>query len=296
MVAAQKEPLIAIVGETASGKSMLALNLAKTFNGEIINADSWAVYKGFNIGTAKPSYADQQQIKHHMLDIAEPKDGFSAAIYRRLAMAAIENVWSRGKIPILVGGSGLYIDSILYSYSFLPPSSKKLRQKYNAMSLVKITELVKNSGYDTSGIDLGNKRRLIRLLENEGVRPQSLPLRPNTLILGIGMKSQPEKLLSNIEKRVEAMFNAGLEEEVRKLSALYGWDIEPMKGIGYREFKDYINGSQTLADVKRMIIKDSLKLAKKQRTWFKRNNSIHWVNNKSKIVELVTTYLNKFND
>ena len=291
MVATRKEPLIVIVGATASGKSDVAMFLAEKFNGEIINADSWSVYKGFDIGTAKPSLNDQTLIKHHLLDIAEPKDGFSAAIFKRLALAAIDEIHSKNKIPILTGGTGLYIDSILYDYSFLPGSAASLRQKYNSMSIDALRQEIVKLQYDTEGIDLNNKRRLIRLLENKGIRPSAKSLRPNTLILGINLDQ--EILESRIENRVDSMFEAGLESEVRELSEKYGWDIEPLKGIGYREFKKYFEGNQTLLETRSMIIKDSIQLTKKQRTWFKRNNSIQWESRKSKIVIIVTTYLNK---
>ena len=131
MVSSKKEPLIVIVGETATGKSDLAMFLAEKFKGEIINADSWSVYKGFNIGTAKPNKSDQDTIRHHLIDIADPKDGYSAAIFKRQAISAIKEIKYRNKLPILSGGSGLYVDSVLYDYSFLPASPSLMREKYN---------------------------------------------------------------------------------------------------------------------------------------------------------------------
>lgn len=291
MVAAKNQPLIVIVGETATGKSELAIYLAKRFKGEIISADSWTVYRGFDIGTAKPNLKDQALVKHHLLDIADPNEGFSAAVFKRQVTSAIEKISSENKVPILSGGSGLYVDSVLYDYSFMPAGSPELRRQYNSMSLDELLELIKKLGYNTTGIDLNNKRRVIRLLENQGVRPQSKPLRSNTLILGIALDQS--SLSSKIEKRVDAMLRAGLEAEVKQLSEAYGWGIEPMKGIGYREFKDYFEGTKSQAETRQKIITDSIKLAKKQRTWFKRNNSIQWIDNKSDVVAMVTTYLNK---
>jgi tRNA dimethylallyltransferase len=290
----KQSPLIVILGETASGKSAIAIELAKKFKGEIINADSWAVYKGFNIGTAKPSEKDQKSIKHHLIDIAEPKEGFNAAIFKKLVSDKIEDITTRGKVPILSGGTGLYIDSVLYDYGFLPGSTKKKRKKYNDMTLDELRDIVTKLKYKTEGIDLNNKRRIIRLIENEGARPSANGLRQDTLIIGI--KIEPEKLKSNIENRVNEMLEAGLENEVKELSQTYGWDIEPMKGIGYREFRKQFEGSQTIEQTKELIIIHSMQLAKKQRSWFGRNNSIHWLSNKSKIVATVTTYLNKLSD
>ena len=287
---AKPSPLVVIVGETASGKSDLALDLALRFNGEIINADSWSVYKGFDIGTAKPSREDRELIRHHLFDIADPLTGFNAAAFKRLAVGQINSTSRSGKLPFLVGGTGLYIDSVLYNYSFLPDEGPNLRPVYNAMGLSELAETARQHGYDLDGIDLNNKRRVIRLLENKGIRPTAGSLRKNTIV--IGKKIDRTELEANIAKRVDRMLSAGLEAEVKNLSAMYGWDIEPMKGIGYREFKDYFNGSKELAAVRQSIISNSLGLAKKQRTWFKRNKSIQWFDNTGSIVEILTTFLN----
>lgn len=286
-----KVKIVAIVGETASGKSAIAMELAKLLDGEIITADSWTVYKGFNIGTDKPSKQDRQDVKHHLLDVADPMIGYSAAEFKRQAEKTIVDIVKRAKLPIIVGGSGLYIDSILYDYSFLPPSDPALRVKYNAMTIEELRDLVGQTEYDTSDIDLNNKRRIIRLLENEGKFPSSRPIRKDILIVGI--KTDRENLKANIEKRVDKMLGEGLEVEVRKLAKKYDWSVEPMKGIGYREFKEYIEDSVDLAEVVDKIVADTLNLAKKQRTWFNRNKSIHWVSNRDEIVEVVTTTLNK---
>lgn len=284
-------PLIVIVGETASGKSALALELAKKFDGELICADSWTVYKGFDIGTAKPSRKERKKIPHHLLDVADPAEGFSAAEFKKLATNTIQSIVLRGKLPIMVGGTGLYIDSVLYDYSFLPPSDPVLRAELNAMSLEQVVARAGELELDTTGIDLRNKRRVIRLIENNGVRPGKHEVRANTLVLGI--KTDRERLQERIAQRVDAMLAAGLEQEARLLSQMYGWRVEPMKGIGYSEWEDYFVGRQTLEETKRRIVKDTQDLAKRQRTWFKRNSSIQWVNDRSNAVEIVTTFLNK---
>jgi tRNA dimethylallyltransferase len=287
------KPLIVIVGETASGKSDVALELAMKLNGEIINADSWAVYKDFNIGTAKPSDIDQSKVRHHIIDVAEPSNGFSAAEFKRLAFLAINDIYKRHKIPIIVGGTGLYIDSLIYDYSFLPPSTKSDREYYESLSLNVLIKKCHELGYDTKKIDINNKRRVIRLLENKGIYPTSEPLRENTLILGIEIDKN--SLESNIYRRTQNMIKKGLEAEVRELAHKYGWAIEPMKGIGYREFRDYFEGNIDKQDLINQINKDTLKLVKKQKTWFKRNKSIQWLANREEFVEVATTFLNKFN-
>jgi len=289
-------PLVVIVGETASGKSALALKLAEKFNGEILSADSWTVYKGFDVGTAKPSVEEQAKIPHHLLDVADPTEGFSAVLFQRLANKAIADIQGRGKLPILAGGTGLYIDSVVFGYSFLPPSDPALREELNAMTLEQVLARAVELGLDTTGIDLRNKRRVIRLIENNGVRPSKQQLRPDTYILGLS--TPREDLRARVERRVDTMLAAGLEEEVQHLAEQYGWDAEPMKGIGYREWKEYFGGSQTLDQTRAKIIKATMDLAKRQRTWFKRNDSIHWLNNRDKYTEAVdylTTVLNKNN-
>jgi len=288
-----KPPLIVIVGATASGKSGLAKFLAKQFNGEIINADSWSVYKDFDIGTAKPSLSERQKIKHHLIDVADPNIGFSAAEFKRLASKAIDKISLNGKVPILVGGTGLYIDSLIYDYSFLPASTKGDRTYYESLTLDELVKKCLALKYDIENIDLRNKRRVIRLLENKGKHPTAKELRDNTLILGIQVS--PNMLEANIKERTEKMMDSGLKAEVEFLVAKYGWEIEPMKGIGYREFKDYFEGIINEKQLEDRINSDTIKLVKKQKTWFKRNKSIQWYDNRDKIVDTVTTFLNKFN-
>ena len=285
-------PLVVIVGETASGKSRLAHSLALKLGGEIISADSWAVYKGFNIGTAKPSARERAEVAYHGLDIADPAVGFSAVEFQRLAQAAIEDISSRGKLPIIVGGTGLYIDSILYDYSFLPATDANLRSELDALSLEGVLQRAEELGLDTTDIDLRNKRRVIRLIENNGIRPSRQKLRENTIVLGLQLPR--EDLEMRMAKRIDAMLAAGLEDEVRRLADRYSWEAEPMKGIGYREFKLYFDGQQTLTEVRERIIRSTVQLAKKQRTWFKRNKSIHWLSNRdifTESVDFITTNL-----
>jgi tRNA dimethylallyltransferase len=287
-------PLIVIVGETASGKSALALEFAQKFDGEIISADSWTVYRDFDIGTAKPSASELAQVPHHLLNIANPLEGFSAPEFKKRAVAAIENITAREKVPFLVGGTGLYVDSILFDYQFLAAPDAVLRQELSALSLDEIRQKITEKGIDTTGIDVRNKRRLIRLLETDGARPEKSALRENTLVLGVQVER--DQLRARVADRVDTMLRIGLEDEVLALSQKYGWNVEPMKGIGYREWFEYFSGSQTLDQTRDRIISATMNLAKRQRTWFKRNNSIHWLTTEDKYtvaVDLLTTFLNK---
>lgn len=267
-------PLIAVVGETASGKSALALEIAQICGGEIVCADAYTVYSGFDIGTAKPTKAEQTAVRHHVLDIADPAKGFSVAQFKTRADTAIADIQSRGKAPILVGGSGLYIDAVLYNYQFSSSENRYERDVLNTMSVAELVQLAQADGLDTGRIDAQNPRRIIRLLERNGEHASRSNLRPGACVVGI--QNERASLAARIEARVSEMIEAGLETEVRKLSERYGWDIEPMKAIGYREWRPYFSGEATLAQTREAIELATRQLAKKQRTWFKRNQDIHW--------------------
>jgi tRNA A37 N6-isopentenylltransferase MiaA len=175
----------------------------------------------------------------------------------------------------------------------LPPSDPALRAELNAMSLEEVLKKAEAMELDMSGIDLRNKRRVIRLIENDGVRPTKKPMRENTLVLGV--KRPLEELRERIVKRIDAMVEQGFPDEVRQLGERYGWDCEPMRAPGYRAFADYAMNRVSLQDAKDRFRQNDLQLAKKQRTWFKRNDSIQWVSDPSYTVEIVTTFLNKSN-
>jgi tRNA dimethylallyltransferase len=282
MVSAKSKPeLLAIVGETASGKSDLALRIARAYKGEIIAADSWTVYRGFNIGTGKPTITQQKAVKHHLIDVREPADGFNAPMFKTMAEKAIIDIQKRGKLPILVGGTGLYIDSVLYDFGFLTSVSGDKREDLNNMDITNLIEMAKSRSIDLMDIDIRNKRRLIRAIEAGGVKPTKGGLRPGTLI--VGLKVDNDQLRKRVGHRTEQMLKAGLEQEVKALVGQYGWEIEPMKGIGYREWWQYFEGAQTLEETKQRIISSTMKLAKRQRTWFKRNPDIQWFSSAEKV-------------
>lgn len=284
-------PMIAIVGETASGKSALSLQLAQRLGGEIISADAMTVYKKFDIGTAKPSNAEQALVPHHLIDIVDASERFTVAQYKLLAQKMIEDIAGRNKLPILVGGSGLYIDSVLYNYNFRSRGGKPYRQRLEEMELDKLLELARDKGLDIGAIDIHNKRRVIRHIETNGQTAKRNSLRRNTLVIGVTLERKVLK--RRMEDRVDSMLQRGLEIEVQNLSQQYGWEIEPMRSVGYREWQEYFAGSKSINEVKNTIITHTMQLAKKQRTWFKRNTSINWVNNFDEAVEYTTTFLNK---
>lgn len=285
-------PLVCVVGQTASGKSSLALQIAQTWDGEIICADSWTVRRKVNIGTAKPTPEEQRLIPHHLLDIVEPDEDFNAALFKEMANEAIADILARGKLPIMVGGSGLYIDSVIYDYSFLSTGDQDDRGRLNSLSIPQLLHEIERLSLPQEGVDIRNKRRLIRLIEAKGARPTRNSLRNNTLLLGLQV--EPDQLVKNITTRVDVMIKLGLEEEVGGLAEQYGWQCEALKGISYAQWKPYFLGTESRQQVRQKIIQATISLAKRQKTWFQRNKSIQWLTTPVKwpeVVGLVTTFM-----
>lgn len=284
--------LIAIVGQTASGKSDLAMRAAVELGCEIIAADSWTVRRQLDIGTAKPTLDVQRQVPHHLLDIVEPCADFTAVEFQRQAQRAIHDIQARSNVPLIVGGTGLYVDSVLYDYTFSPKSTDSERQRYNAMSREELLAEADLKMLDTSSIDIRNKRRIIRLLETGGHQPsrQSV-LRPSTLVVGLSIDKL--QLHQRIEQRVGAMLAAGLEQEVANLAQAYGWDCEGLKGIGYREWRDYFLADQSLEQTRFRIIQATKQLAKRQHAWFKRSGDIDWCVGADEALQKMYAFLQK---
>ena len=288
----EQPPLICIVGQTATGKSSLALRIAQQWNGEIICADSWTVRREANIGTAKPTAEELKLVPHHLLNIVGPDEDFNAALFKDLALKTIADIAVRGKIPIMVGGTGLYIDSVIYDYSFSSVGNPHDRNRLNALSLPQLLEKIHALDIELGDVDIRNKRRLIRLVETNGAKPTKQELRKRTLLLGLQVERH--ELKQRITDRTDAMLAAGLENEVRQLAELYGWDCEALKGIGYAQWQQYFLGSENKEQVRLKIIQATISLAKRQQTWFQRNKSIHWINTPVKwqeVVDLITTFM-----
>jgi len=285
-------PLLVIVGETASGKTELAIRLARQFDGEIICADSWTVRREADIGTAKPTKQEQAVVPHHLLDVVAPDEDFTAAVFKKLANQAIADIYKRGKLSIMAGGTGLYVDGVVYDYGFLPAGDRTDREELNKLDTAELLRKIAGLKLDLGDVDVRNKRRLIRLIETGGARPTRQALRPNTLM--IGLKTDRAVIEARIVKRCDDMLGAGLEAEVKALAERYGWACEALKGVGYAQWQGYFSGTQNLAETRQKIIKANLDLAKRQRTWFKRNKSIQWFSapvSWTDIVASVTTFL-----
>ena len=283
-------PLLVIVGETASGKTALSLELAQKFNGEIIAGDGRTIYRGMDIGTAKPTLDERQVVPHCLIDELDIGQPITAALFKQKVLAAIDTIHAKGKLPILVGGNGLYIDSVLFDYAFNAPVDPAERVRLQKLTVSELQSELKSRGIALPENDQ-NPRHLMRALETKGQAAERAPLRPDTLILGVG--PEREVLRQKVADRVTAMMAAGLENEVRKLVESYGWNEQLSLTIGYKEFKKYFDGAQTLEQVEQAIVQDTLAYAKRQRTWFKRNKAIIYPSNSEQAVDLVTTWLNK---
>jgi len=292
-----KQKLIVVLGPTASGKTELAIRLAQKFNGEIVSADSRQVYKEMNIGTAKPCRNKTTKAPHHLLNVVYPNQEFNVAIYKKLAIKVIKDIQRRGKLPFLVGGTGLYIWAIVDNLKFPKVSpQEKLRKELKEKSLKKLFQIYKK--LDPEGaklIERENKRRLIRAIEvckatSKSFWKQRKREKPLFDALQIGIKLPKEKLKERIEKRVNKMFKRGLEKEAKKLFEKYG-PIPSLQTIGYQEFRNYFEGKITKKEVKEKIILHTFQYARRQMTWFKRDKRIFWVKNQKEAERLIKKFL-----
>lgn len=272
-MAAVEMPLVVIVGPTASGKSGLAMGLAEQFGGEIICADSRTVYKGMDIGTAKPSLEDQALIPHWGLDLVEPDESFSASDFKGYAVQKIAEIRARGHIPFLVGGTGLYVDAVVFDYQFGPVNAE-LRAKLEKLSLDELLSYC-NENNIVLPENEKNKRHLITAIERNNVKSTRLSEpQQNTIIVGI--TTQKEILLKRIHERSEHLFESGVVQEASDLADEYGWDSEAMTGNIYRLSRDFLAGALTEAELKQKFETADWQLAKRQLTWLKRNPFIEW--------------------
>jgi tRNA dimethylallyltransferase len=268
---AQQVTLLAIVGPTASGKTVFAVSLAKQLNGEIISADSRTVYRGLDIGTAKPTTFEQDGVTHWGFDLIDPDSTFSAAQFKAYASAAIKDIVSRGKLPILVGGTGLYIDSVLYDFSFIEPN-RVLRDKYQKHTIVELQDFIREAGL-AMPINNQNKRHLIAVLERQGEVAQRKPLPRGVLILGINPGR--DVLESRMALRAKEMFDLGVAIEFNNAVEHYGVDAPGLTGGIYRILAQF-GANLDVSKAKNEFVKSDMRLAKRQITWFKRNKDIHW--------------------
>ena len=296
--------IIVIVGPTASGKTALGLDLAKKFNGEIINADSRQVYRGMDIATAKARPDDKQDgyfvqgIRHHLIDIVNPEEEFTLAHYKKLAFETVDEILSRGKLPIVVGGTGLYVRAIVDNPDIPEVApNKELRDRLEQMSAEDRIECLKKIDPKSAAqIDLKNPRRVIRAIEvasatNKSFAAQQTKSAPRYDALQIGLDVPREKLYERINARVDEQMKEGLFEETKKLAEKYSWDLPSMSGIGYKQIGLYLRGEMSLPEAAELIKRDTRNYAKRQMTWFIKDMRIKWVKTEDEAESLIKKFI-----
>lgn len=300
-----KPTVIVICGPTASGKTSLSIELAKKINGEIVSSDSMQIYKYMDIGTAKPTVEEMQGIKHYLIGFVEPNKRYSVAEYKIDAEKAIEEILEKGKIPIIVGGTGLYVDSLIYGIEYQDIEldeeyRKKLEKIADEEGLQNLYEKAKQiDSKAMEKISPNDKKRIIRVLEiykatGKTKTEQEIESRKNEVkydyhVFAINMDR--EKLYERINKRVDIMIEQGLIEEVQKLLQKYEEFPTAMQGLGYKEVVEYIEGKTTKEEMIEKIKMETRRYAKRQLTWFRRNKEIIWLDAIVDMQENINTIL-----
>ncbi len=284
-----KKKLLVLIGPTAVGKTLTSIKLAKAFNGEIISGDSMQIYKKMDIGTAKITSAEMEGIPHYLIDIKNPDEPFSVAEFQELGRQKISDITNRGKLPMIVGGTGLYIQSVLYDYHFSEaPSDGSFRSRLETLAekegnIVLHEQLMKIDPESGRKIHPNNLRRVIRAIEifhctgktmSELQQSQSIESVYDVAI--IGLTSEREKLYERINKRVDIMMENGLLNEVEALFQQGYKDCQSIQAIGYKELYEYLNGKVLLDEAVEQLKQNSRRYAKRQLTWFRNKMDVKW--------------------
>lgn len=301
-----KPKVVVIVGPTASGKTALSIELAKKINGEIISADSMQIYKDMNIGTAKVTKEETQGIKHYLVDFISPEQRYTVSDFKKDSNIAIKEILKKGKTPIVVGGTGLYVNSLIYGIEY---QDMKFDEKYRNELMQKAKtenglELLWNMANDIDPeamkkISKNDEKRIIRVLE---IYKQTGKTKTEQEILSrqkdteydfkiFGIKVEREKLYEKINHRVDIMINNGLEEEVKNLLAKYNYFPTAMQGLGYKEVVQYFEGKINRDEMIEKIKQESRRYAKRQMTWFRRNKDIIWLDGENNLKNNVNIIL-----
>ena len=292
-----KPKVIVICGPTASGKTALSIELAKKINGEIVSCDSMQIYKDMNIGTAKPTIDEMQGIKHYMLDIISPNERYSVADYKKQAKRAIREILKKGKVPIVVGGTGLYVDSLIYEIEY---QDIEFDEKYRNQ----LEERVKKEGLEvlyneaekidpeaTKKISKNDQKRILRILEiynatGKNKTEQEKESRKKEVEFDYKVYAiswDREELYNRINQRVDIMINQGLIEEVQKIYSKYNKFPTAMQGLGYKEVLEYLEGKCAKQEMIDKIKQETRRYAKRQLTWFRKNKQTIWLDGQKKI-------------
>lgn len=284
-----KTPLIVVVGPTGSGKSGLAVDLALGFGGEIVNCDSVQVYRHLNIGTAKLPEAERQGVPHHLIDVVEPDQVFTAGEYLRLGRSVLKQICERRRIPIVAGGTGLYLKALLEGLFEGPKRSESLRSRLNSRAGQRGTTYLHRllSRVDSSSarsISPSDKPKMIRALEVYFLT--SVPISQHFMsgrdplqgfeVVQIGLNPPRQRLYEFIDRRVEEMFATGLVSEVQAICSRFGADLKPLQSLGYAQTVAYLRGEVGLAEAVALTQRQTRQYAKRQMTWFRRDKDIKW--------------------
>lgn len=304
-----KPKVIVICGPTASGKTALSIELAKQINGEIISADSMQIYKYMDIGSAKPTIEEMQGIKHYMLDFVEPDKRYSVAEYKLEAEKCIEEILSKNKVPIIVGGTGLYIDSLIYGIEFSDIKIdeeyrkylEKLCEKEGIETLYNMAVKIDSKAMET--ISKNDKKRIMRVLEiyhetgktktEQEIESRKNEVKYNYKVYAINWDR--EKLYQRINKRVDLMIESGLIEEVKELLSKYENMPTAIQGLGYKEIKLYLDGELTKEEAIEKIKMETRRYAKRQFTWFKKNKQTIWIDGENSMQTNINIILGGIN-
>ncbi len=301
-----KIKLIVIAGPTAVGKTALSIELAKAVGGEIISGDAVQVYRGMDIGSAKITHEEMDGVPHHLIDIMNPDEQYSAAQFKEMAVPLIEQIHSRGRVPMIVGGTGLYIQSVLYDYQYQDEDSdesRRLLNHYEQLSTdVLFRELERVDAAASQTIHRNNRQRLLRALifkqlHNQSITTQSknqtISSKYDTLLIGLNMPR--ELLYERINRRVDMMMSSGLVDEVKALMTAGYSDARSMRAIGYKELMPYIEGELTEEEAVTQLKQNSRRFAKRQLTWFRNQMSLDWYDltaiSMADMVDILTTKL-----
>lgn len=290
-ISEQENRIIAVAGPTAAGKTEFAIRIAQEFNGEVVSCDSMQLYKFMDIGSAKPTPQQMAEVPHHLVDMIDPRDDFSVAKYQKLAKAAIKDILSRGKQPVICGGTGLYLESLIYDLDFAAePDSEHAREKYYDIAEHDGPEALysilkeKDPG-SAARIHPNNIKRVVRALEafDNGKPIDDINTTPEKTkdygVILTGITRDREDLYDRINRRVDQLMDMGLLDEVRSLVDMgLGFDDISMKGIGYKEIIGYLNGEYDLNEAVRLIKRNTRHFAKRQMTWFRRYDDMKWFN------------------
>ena len=285
------KPLVVIVGPTAAGKTEVAIELAKILRGEVISADSMQVYRGMDIGTAKPTPTEMQGIPHHLIDMVDPNEEFSVAMFQKEAEQLIELITGRGHLPFLVGGTGLYVRSVIDHYDFTPAArdeglrERLLREAEQLGSLAMHQKLAAVDPPTAARLHPNDTRRVIRALEvyyqtgksiNDYQYNKKID-QPKYRLFMFGLTMDRQLLYSRIEQRVDLMLERGLVQEVRELLQKYSTLGTALQGLGYKEIIAYLNGECTLDEAVEILKRNTRRFAKRQLTWFRADKRIQWI-------------------